>query len=60
MDGMTPTIFEVAEQAARKRHARRAGKKPSKPRAATRRKQAERGSGRVRKSGGRSKRKTGR
>ncbi len=27
MDGMTPTIFEVAEQARRKRHARQAGKK---------------------------------
>ena len=27
MDGMTPTIFEVAEQAPRKRHAQPAGKK---------------------------------
>ena len=33
MDGMTPTIFEVAERAARKRHAHPAAKKePKKPR----------------------------
>jgi len=51
MDGLGPTIYEVAEQAARKP----AGKKPRKRKPAARRvtraKQAERGSGRVRKSG---------
>jgi len=31
MVGMTPTIFEMAEPAPRKRHARRAGKRKLKP-----------------------------
>ncbi len=54
MDGMTPTIFEMAEQAPRKRHAQQASKKDRKLKARgkrshkTSRKTRRRKSGRAR------------
>ena len=58
---MSGTIFEVAEQAARKlRAAVKKPRKASKARVIRHRKQAGRSSGRVRKSSGKGKRKAGR